>query len=94
MSAYCIFSRTLHKILLFNARSRLWDLLSQERSIRFEVQNIVSAEQFEKTTADDHIKEEDKEKNINTYADVDCSPITSPENMKQTRFPIYEYLLM
>ena len=65
-------------------RNRLWSLLSEERSIRFEVQN--KALQLNKERSDQpKAKSDEENKNVEIYTEIDTSPITSPENIRQTR---------
>ena len=60
--------------------------MSEERSIRFEVQNKalqLNNERHEqsKTVKSDEVKGKQSE----IFAEIDTSPITNPENIRQTR---------
>ena len=60
--------------------------MSEERSIRFEVQNKalqLNNERYEqsKTVKSDEVKSKQSE----IFTEIDTSPITNPENIRQTR---------
>ena len=72
--------------VLLNHRNRLWSLLSEERSIRFEVQNKALQVNNERNEQAKAVKsDEEKGRHSEIFTEIDTSPITSPENIRRTR---------
>lgn len=61
-------------------------MLSEERSIRFEVQNKALQLNNERHEHSKTVKpDEEKGRHSEIFTEIDTSPITNPENIRQTR---------